>query len=111
MIPYQRDILEVNFRLLNEREFKPHPVIVISNNEVNEYEETFVGVMISSSVNYDEYTVKIDNKMLTNPLSKPSQIRSHLIQTFSFSDIENKISALKKDYFNGILKKILKHNF
>ena len=111
MIPYQRDIVEVNFRLLDENEFKPHPVIVISNNRVNEYEETFVGVMISGITNYDEYSIKIDNKMLTKDLKKTSQIRSHLIQTFSFRDITKKVSAFRKEYFNEILNKILEDNF
>ena len=36
----QGEIVEVNFHIPNNR-FKPHPVIVISNNDINEYEDAF----------------------------------------------------------------------
>ena len=36
----QGEIVEVNF-LLPDGKFKPHPVIVLSNNDINQFEEGF----------------------------------------------------------------------
>ncbi len=43
----QGEIVEVNF-LLPDGQFKPHPVIVLSNNHINEYEEAFIGINLKS---------------------------------------------------------------
>lgn len=110
IIPQQKDIVEVNFKLPGGK-FEPHPALVISNNTVNEYEDTFLAVMITSSTEYDEYSILIDNKMLSKPMRNKSQIRCHLMQSFNFEEINLKIASFKKDYFDKILKKILKLNY
>ena len=43
----QRDIVEVNFELPNG-DFKTHPALVISNQQVLEAEDIFYAVMIST---------------------------------------------------------------
>ena len=55
MAVYQGEIVEVNFQLPDGK-FKPHPVIVVSNNDINEYEDGFIGVMLSSVTKEDNYT-------------------------------------------------------
>ena len=60
----QREIIEVNFRLPGGA-LKPHPVIVLSNNQINEYEDAFVCIMLSGSNIDDNYSFHLENNMLT----------------------------------------------
>jgi hypothetical protein len=55
MIIHQRDIIDVNCRLPGGS-FKPHPVLVLSNDTVYLYEEAFIGVMISGSDVSDSFS-------------------------------------------------------
>ncbi len=102
----QGEIVEVNFKL-PEDEFKPHPVVVISNDEINEIEEAFVGVMISSSTQYDNYSYLLESKMLTTPTRKPSQVRCHLISLIENREVIQRFSSVKSRYVREIAQKIL----
>jgi len=53
-MPEQREVVEVEFRLPSDGILKKHPVIVISNSEINETEEGFVAVMMTSSEKYKD---------------------------------------------------------
>lgn len=109
MIAYQRDILLVNLRM-PQGGFKAHPVLVISNNNTNEYEEQFLAVMLSGSKNYeDEYSFWLKNNMLSKELTKETQIRANIIQSFSFDEIIRKMTIVKKEYFNKIYEHITKN--
>jgi len=92
---YQGEIVEVNF-LLPSGEFKPHPTIVISNNIVNQYEDAFVGVMISSSAPNDEFSYILSNEMLSKPSKKPCQVRCQLISLIPESQVTKRIGTIKK---------------
>ena len=108
MIPKQRQIVEVNFRLPDGK-FKNHPVLVISNDCTNEFEETFTAVMLTGTPQNDEYSLKIPENAVSKKLNKQTEIRIHLIQSFMFSDIiqnKNQNIYLKKDFFEKVLKKI-----
>lgn len=88
-MPQQRDVVEVSFRL-PDGTFKPHPVIVLSNSDINELEGGFVAVMMTSQIHYkgDDYSFVVNDSMFTKPLQKPfSAIRIHLISSFSNKDI------------------------
>ena len=39
---YQRNVVEVQFRLPSDGRLEEHPVIVLSNDEINEIEDGFV---------------------------------------------------------------------
>lgn len=101
----QGEIIEVNF-LLPNGETKPHPTIVISNNIVNEYEDAFIGVMISSSAPNDEFTYMLTNDMLTKPTRKPCQVRTQLISLIPESQIMKKHGKIKKQFLQEIIDKI-----
>ncbi len=86
----QRQIVEVEFRLPPDGKFLRHPCIVLSNQEINDEEEGFIGVMLTSQSDYrgDEYSFEIHNDMLTKPHTLPfCAARMHLIGNFLYKDI------------------------
>jgi mRNA-degrading endonuclease toxin of MazEF toxin-antitoxin module len=101
----QGDIVEVNF-LLPNGEFKPHPVIVLSNNEVNEYEDAFVCVMLSSTAPDDNFSYWLDDKMLTLPQKRPSQVRCQLISLLPENQVIQKFGSIRKNYLKELYLKI-----
>jgi hypothetical protein len=79
----QRDIVEVPTSTIVTSEAETHPVIVLSNAAAIEMEGNFIGVMLTSSKKFDdEYTLEIYDTMLTRPMNKYCQARTHLIGFF-----------------------------
>jgi hypothetical protein len=106
MAVHQRDIVDANFRLPGGI-FKPHPVLVISNDIIHECEESFIGVMISGTPEIDDFSFPLTNDMLTKPMKKSCQVRCHLISFFDKSDIVGaRKSEMKITPFKDVLKKI-----
>jgi hypothetical protein len=86
----QRQLVEVEFRLPPDGKLLRHPCIVLSNEDINDEEEGFVAVMLTSEPHYrgDEYSFEITNSMLTRPHDLPfCAARMHLIGNFIYSDI------------------------
>ena len=100
----QGDIVEVNFRL--PEGFKPHPVIVVSNNDINEYEDAFIGVMLSSSMKYDDYSFVLENEMLTKIPKVKTQVRCHLISLIPENEILGRHGIINKKYLSQLINKI-----
>jgi len=101
----QGEIVEVNF-LLPDGSTKPHPTIVLSNNDINQYEEAFIGVMISSTAPDDTFSFWLDNNMLTKPTKRPCQVRCHLISLIPENQVIGKHGSIKKQYLKELLVKI-----
>jgi len=102
----QRDIVEVQFPLPGGK-VQHHPVVVVSNNDINEYEDAFVGVMLSSQDYDDPFTFKFTETMLTQKPRSKYQARSHLIQLFDESDVTRKrLGSVKIDAFNRLIDHI-----
>lgn len=59
---YQRDIVELDFKLSNG-EIKKHPVLVLSNNNAIKKENNFICVMISGSTTYDDFSFELIDEM------------------------------------------------
>ena len=102
---YQGEIVEVNF-LLPDGKIKPHPTIVLSNNDINHYEGAFVGVMISSTAPDDSYSFWLENKMLTKSPKKNCQVRCHLLSLIPENQVIGKHGNIKKEYFIKLIEKI-----
>lgn len=108
-MPQQREVVEVQFRLPSDGRFEHHPVIVLSNDEINEEEEGFVAVMMTSQEKHkgDEYSFEVDSSMFTKPLNKPfSAVRLHLIGNFLQKDIirnSNTGNQMKIEPFKRLL--------
>jgi len=102
---YQGEIVEVNF-FLPEGKFKPHPVIVVSNNDINQNENAFIGVMLSSSAKYDDYSFALSDEMLSKKPKKQGQVRCQLLSLIPESEIIGRHGYIKKLYLNLLLQKI-----
>jgi hypothetical protein len=111
-MPNQREVVEVFFRLPDDGRQEKHPVIVLSNNEINSQENGFVAIMMTSQVVYrgDEYSFELNDTMFNIPLSKPfSAVRLHLIGNFMDTDvIRNQFSNnyMKEEPFKRLLTHI-----
>jgi mRNA-degrading endonuclease toxin of MazEF toxin-antitoxin module len=106
----QRDIIELNYELPNGR-FKAHPALVISNSNVLETEDIFYAVMISSNSMNEEFNFELDNSMLTKPLSKKSYVKCQLIQSYTTDEVISKISSIKQNSFDKVIKRIFETVF
>ncbi len=105
MVVNQRDVLLLNHSFDSD---KPHLFIILSVNEANEQEKTFVGVMITSSEKTrDDFSFELNDNMFLAPLKKEnSHVRMHLI-TSSFNNyIIEKVNSMKLFYFNQLMKSI-----
>ena len=105
---HQGEIVEVNFLLPNGI-FKPHPTIVLSNNNVNHYEDAFIGVMISSTAPVDEFSYLLNNNMLSKPTKKTCQVRCQLISLIPENQVIAKHGSIKKKHLTEIIDKINKN--
>ncbi|SHM12282.1 type II toxin-antitoxin system PemK/MazF family toxin [Chitinophaga sp. CF418] len=88
---------------------EPHPHIVLSVLEANQYENTFIAVMItSSSVTRDDFSFALYDQMFEKPLAKKNcHARMHLM-TLSFGeDIDRpKINTMKIAPFKELMRSI-----
>lgn len=109
----QRDIVEVPFNL--PQGVKPHPVIVLSNDEAIRDEEAFIGLMMTTEKTNDLYTFEITSAMLLKKLQAPySEARLHLISFFRTKEVvptshfNNKI---KPEFFKELVKQVNRITF
>lgn len=102
----QRDIVEVNF-LFPDGTFKPHPALIVSNDELQE-EEGFIYLCLISSKNYKpQYCYELNNDMMTTPLAKKSYVKCQILTANVERDVIKKIGRLKKTYFDEVVEKII----
>lgn len=116
-MPGQRDVVEVEFKLPSDGRTEKHPVIILSNNEINNAESGFVGVMMTSQSHYqdDEYSFELDDSMFTKPLGTAfSAARIHLIGNFVNKDIitnRNSGNQMRIEPFKRLLVNINRTTF
>lgn len=101
----QRNIVEINF-MFPDGTSKPHPALIVSNNEL-QAEEGFIYLsMISSKAYNPQYNFELRSEMLTTPLLKQSFVKCQLLVGDVERDVIRKISRVKQPYFNQIIEKI-----
>ena len=111
MAVHQREIVEVNFQLPN-KQFKPHPVIVISNDQVFWEENIFYAVMMSTKPIHDEFTMEITPAMVTGKFNvQKSFAKCQLIQAYEESEIISRFGSFKNDAFEKLKRKIFETVF
>ena len=106
----QREIIELNF-LMPDGKSKPHPAIIISNNDLFEDEGFFYCCMISSKEYNPQYTFEINDSMLTKPFEKKSFVKCQIIGGFTQKDIIRKISLMRLEPFENLILKITESIF
>lgn len=108
MIVNQRDVFLLPHPLGNSYG-DPHPHIVLSVEEANQQEKTFVAVMVTSSEKTkDDFSFMLTDQMFEKPLPKGnSHLRMHLITLSYNEDIDRaKINTMKLAPFRQLMKSI-----
>jgi len=115
----QRDIIFTNYELPNG-DFQPHLALVLSNNDINEYEGYYITVMLSSTPIEDNYSFLVSPDMfnfdfkvhLKSPSHKP-QIRCHLISAIKEEDliISKRYGTMKKEFYTQVVTQITEFVF
>jgi hypothetical protein len=85
-----------------------HPFIVLSVEEANRYERTFIAVMITSMNHVDDFSFELSDEMFEQPLPKKnSHVRMHLLTLCLDEEIVGKrINRMKALYFKELMKSI-----
>lgn len=102
---HQSDIVEVNF-LFPDGTFKPHPALIVSNDELQEDEGFIYMCMISSKAYNQQYNYTLTDEMLVSPMQKQSYVKCQLLVGNIERDVICKISRLKQPYFDEVVEKI-----
>ena len=99
----QREVYMLPFPL--KEGGQDHPFIVLSCNESNNLENTFIAVMITSSSYTDDYSFDLRDEMFERPLAKQGcHVRMHLITLVEVADIKNRIvNKMKPIYFKNLM--------
>lgn len=113
MIYHQRDIVEVNF-LFPDGSLKPHPAIIVSNDELQEDEFGLVFfVLISSNDKVNpQYSYPLsDDMVIGHTFAKPSLVKCQIIAGYVERDILRRLGTIKERYFNEIVDKTIESIF
>ena len=105
----QRDILLVPFPFSDQSGRKVRPVIIISNEEFNEYSEDVLIMGITSNISKDKYSIPLlNNSIEEGKLFVPCCIKVENILKIDKELIIKKIGKIKREKMNEIMDKIIK---
>ena len=110
---HQKDIVEINF-LFADGTFKPHPAIVVSNDQLQMDEDgMFYLVLITSNGRINpQYSYPLTDEMVTGfSFSKPSVVKCQIITGNIERDVTRRLGSIKQKYFNEIVDKIIESIF
>ena len=110
---HQRDIVELSF-LFPDGTFKPHPAIIVSNDQLQVDEEgMFYLVLITSNDKLNpQYSYPLSDGMVNGfSFSKPSVVKCHIIVGNIERDVTRRLGSIKKKYFDEIVDKIIESIF
>lgn len=105
MIYHQRDIVEINF-MFPDGTTKPHPALIVSNDDLQEDEGFIYLCMISSKSYNPDYNYCLTDEMLTTPMKKQSYVKCQLLVGNIERDVLRKLSRMKQPYFDEVVNKI-----
>ena len=108
-MPFQREVVEVQFRCPPDGEFKNHPVVVMSNDDINEHEGAFLAMMMTSHDWDDAYSFPVDDSDFIKSLGERehTEMRLHLVSQFLVTDIipnGNPNNSMKKESFMRLME-------
>lgn len=106
----QRDIVEINFLFPNGN-MKPHPAVIVSNDDLQEVEDFVYVALISSKNHNPQYSYPLSDSMLTFSMNKQSFVKCHLIVANMERDILRKLGKMREPYFTEMVDKIIKSIF
>jgi len=106
---HQKDIVEVNF-LFPDGTFKPHPAIIVSNDELQEDEEGLFYLVLITSNDWlnPQYSYPLTDEMIEgHTFSKPSLVKCQILTGNIERDVTRRLGSIKEKYFNEIVDKII----
>ena len=106
---HQKDIVEVSF-LFPDGTFKPHPAIIVSNDQLQEDEEGMLYlVLITSNDKLNiQYSYPLTEEMIIgHKFAKPSLVKCQIISGYIERDVVRRLGSIKQAYFDEIVDKII----
>ena len=110
---HQRDIVEVSF-LFPDGTFKPHPAIIVSNNQLQEDEDGMFYLVLITSNDWlnPQYSYSLTDEMIDGfTFSKPSLVKCQIITGYIERDVTRRLGSIKEQFFNEIVDKIVESIF
>ena len=110
---HQRDIVEVSF-LFPDGTFKPHPAIIVSNDQLQEDEDgMYYLVLITSNDRINmQYSYPLADEMVNGfTFTKPSLVKCQIITGNIERDVTRRLGSIKQEYFDEIVDKIVESIF
>lgn len=110
---HQRDIVEVSF-LFPDGSFKPHPAIIVSNDQLQEDEDGMFYLVLITSNDWlnPQYSYPLSNEMVDGlSFSKPSLVKCQIITGYIERDVNRRLGSIKQKYFDEIVDKIVESIF
>ena len=106
----QGDIIEVDF-MLPDYQYKVHPAIIVSNDELNEKENFYYIVLVSSKTHFPEYSYPLTDEMTTNKFSKKSYVKCQVMYYEKERGVIRKLGKVRQPYLDEIVNKIVESIF
>ncbi len=110
---HQKDIVEVNF-LFPDGTFKPHPAIIVSNDELQVDEDGMFYLVLITSNDWlnPQYSYPLTDEMVVgHSFSKPSIVKCQIITGDIERDVVRRLGSIKQKYFDEIVDKIIESIF
>src|SRR3989344_82133 len=105
----QRDILLVPFPFSDQSGKKVRPVIVISNNEFNQYSDDVIVVGVTSNISKSEYSLSLTDKDLDEGVfSVKCCAKVESVLKLDKELVIKKIGRINKEALANIIKNLLK---
>ncbi|MDR0941224.1 MAG: type II toxin-antitoxin system PemK/MazF family toxin [Bacteroidales bacterium] len=102
----QGDIIEVYF-MLPDYKYKVHPAIIVSNEELNEKENFYYIVLVSSKIHFPEYSYRLTDEMTTNKFTKESYVKCQVMYYEKERGVIRKLGKVRQPYLDEIIEKII----
>jgi mRNA interferase MazF len=103
----QGDIVLVPFPPSNLSQAKLRPVIIISNQIVNETDDVIV-IQITSNIRSDNFSFQLKNSFLLEPMPYESEVRTHKFFTIEKRLIKMKITEMRKKHLLNLIDKVIR---
>ena len=110
---HQRDIVELSF-LFPDGTLKPHPAIIVSNDQLQEDEDGMFYLVLITSNDWlnPQYSYPLTDEMIVgHTFSKPSLVKCHIIAGNIERDVTRRLGSIKQIYFDEIVDKIVESIF
>jgi mRNA-degrading endonuclease toxin of MazEF toxin-antitoxin module len=101
----QRDVVFLNY-LLPNGQFKPHPAVIVSTDELYEAKGVYYAVMLSTKAHNPDFMVTLTPDAFNYPTDTTSFAKCQLLLQVSDYDIIKRFGSLKAQPFKEIIDRI-----